>query len=243
MKNPILTLSLIALLSGEINNSYSQNSELPKDSKLVIYGESCHMSKKQKNFMINSVDSLKKEGYNYFAIELPAKEDSSIQCYLTSNKNYQDENIKKLLEWRPSNKGLKVAYNFYKKGFKVINIDEGEDYIDIFKVKWDDASLLMEMANNRDSCMAKNIERILEKDSSAKIVAYTGAFHVREIEDTLKIKERDYTFTYKYPPMAGILKKRGINPETICLIDENGKCADIENAELNKFIDKKIYLK
>ena len=86
------------------------------------------MSEKQKNFMTNSIDSLKEQGYNYFAIELPVKCDSSIQNYLTSNKNYQDKNIEKLLEWWPSKGALEIAYNFYKKGFKVVPIDEGKSF-------------------------------------------------------------------------------------------------------------------
>lgn len=248
MKNSILTLSLIALLSRGINNSYSQNPKLSENSKLVIYGESDHMSKKQKTFMINSIDSLKKKGYNYFAIELPVKCDSSIQRYLTSNKNYQDENIKELLEWGPSNGALEVAYNFYKNGFKVVPIDEGKSFHLISLLN--DYSILKttknpkrKINNERDFYMAKNIEKILENDSSAKIIAYTGAFHAREIKEKLKIKKRGSKFTYEYPTMAGILKKKGIDPETICLIDKsNNGYIDSEKEKLNKYFDRQIYL-
>ena len=100
--------------------------------------------------------------------------------------------------------------------------------------------------NERDFYMAKNIEKILEKDSSAKIIAYTGTFHAREIKEKqkLKNKKRDYTAVYKYPTMAGILKKKGINPETICLIDKkNNGYIDLRKEKLNKYLDKVIYLK
>ncbi len=243
---PFLTLSLIALLSGEINNSYSQNSK-SENSKLVIYGESDHMSEKQKIFMINSIDSLKNKGYNYFAIELPEKYDSSIQRYFTSNKNYQDENTNKLLELYQSNGALEVAYNFYKNGFKIVPIDEGESFyfvnFNFFTPKIIKNS--KKINNERDFYMAENIEKILEKDKSAKIVAYTGAFHARKIKhkEKIKNKKRNYAFFYKYPTMAGILEKRGKNPETICLIDKNNtEYFDSEKERLNKYFDRRIYL-
>lgn len=247
MKSPLLTLSLMALLSGGIKNSYSQNSKSFENSKLVIYGESDHMSEKQKNFMINSIDSLKNEGYNYFAIELPVKSDTSIQRYLTSNKNYQDENIKELLGLWPSNKALEVAYNFYKNKFKVVPIDEGKSF---YFVSLHNFTMLKtannpkrKINNERDFYMAKNIEKILENDSSARIVAYTGAFHAREIKEKLKIKKRRSAFSYKYPTMAGILKKKGINSEAICLIDKNNNgYIDSKKEKLNKYFDKLIYL-
>lgn len=242
MKNPLLTLSLLALLSGGINNSYSQNSKSSKNSKVVVYGESNHMSEKQKNFLINSADSLKEQGYNYFAIELPAKMDSSIQNYLTSDKNYQDENINKLLEMWPSKGALEVAYNFYKNGFKIVPIDEGKSF---YFVSLDNFTMLKttdkpkkKINNERDFYMAKNIEKILEKDSHAKIIAYTGAFHAKKIRGKLKMKKRALAhskFFYIYPTMAGILKRKGINPQTICLTEE-------ANSENPRYFDKIVYL-
>ncbi len=242
MKSPLLTLSLIALLSGGINNSYSQNHKSSENSKLVIYGESDHMSEKQKNFMTNSIDSLKKQGYNYFAIELPVKMDTSIQRYLTSDKNYQDENIKYILQNKPSRDALEmVAYNFYKCGFKVIPIDEGKSFylislLNDYSTSKTAKNSKRKINNERDFYMAKNIEDILENDSSARIIAYTGAFHAREIKEKLKIKKRRSAFAYKYPTMAGILKKKGIDPETICLTEET-------NSEDSKYFDKIVYLK
>lgn len=241
MKNSILTFSLMALLSWGIKNSYSQNSK-SENSKLTIYGESNHMSEKQKNFMINSIDSLRKKGYNYFAIEFPVEMDTSIQNYLTSNKNYQDKNIEKLLEEYPSKGALEVVYNFHKNGFKVVPIDEGES--ELYRGERINDTLV-KLFNERDSCMAENIGKILENDSSAKIVVYTGALHARETEEKLKTKLFGYstTYIYEYPPMAGILRKKGINPETICLIDKNDNGYIDSEKELNKYFDKLIYIK
>ena len=235
MKNQLLSLSLIALLSGGINNSYSQNSELSEDSKLMIFGESNHMSEKQKDFMVNSIDSLKEQGYNYFAIELPVRCDNSVQSYLKSNKKDKDLVIDQLLELWPSRGALEVAYNFYKNGFKVVPIDEGIEEENSL-VGWKRINdTLMEFNNERDFYMAKNIEKILEKDSCAKIVAYTGAFHAN--------KRRNYTFSYKYPTMAGILKKKGINQKTICLIDKNNNgYINTRKEKLNKSFEKIIYI-
>ena len=216
-KKIILGLSLIALLSGEIKKSYSQES---KDSRLVIYGESNHFSTKQKDFVVNSIDSLKKQGYNYFAIEFFSERDSSIQNYLTSNKKYRDQNINHLLKQVPSNMALNyVVYNFYKAGFKIIPID----------------------GPRRDDDMAKNIEKIFKEDSSAKIVCYVGALHARE----MGTKDPKYTNTFAYPPLAGILKEKGLDPETIYLKEKEdiyflNKKQNSEDEE--RFFDKIILI-
>src|SRR3989344_7376852 len=90
MKKPLLTLlTAAALLTGGINNSQGQNSKV-FNNKILIYGDSNHQSEKQENFKINSIDSLKKQGYNYFATELPKKYDESYQKYFYTNKKDKD---------------------------------------------------------------------------------------------------------------------------------------------------------
>ncbi len=236
MKNPILTLSLIALLSGGINNSYSQDSKSSKNSRVLIYGED-HFSLKQSGFITNLIDSLKNEKYNYFAMECKLKEfNTSVQRYLTSNKDYQDKKIKKL-----SKSDLEMLYAFYKNGFKIVLIDGGKDGKYLRKKD------IFENVNERDLYMAENIIKILEKDSSAKIVVNVGAYHAQESRNPLEVdymSSPEYPCRYKYPPMAGILKNKGIDPETIRLIDEKTPFFLPDQAEKEKkYFDKIIYLK
>ena len=98
MKKPLLTLlTATALLAGGINNSQGQNSKV-FNNKILIYGDSNHQSDKQENFMISLIDSLKKQGYNYFATELPEKYDESYQKYFYTNKKDKDSIINLFLE-------------------------------------------------------------------------------------------------------------------------------------------------
>lgn len=238
MKNLINKIILTSLIGVGSFNSYSQNSRLSENSRVLIYGESNHDSFLSKKYVINSADSLKKEGYNYFAIELPIEYNSLIQSFLKDDETSQSPIVNRFIEWYSSfermNLCLEMCWRFYKKGFEVILIDttiDGElealHLGDTFKID-----------NRRDPYMAKNIEKILEKDSSAKIVAYVGAFHATEAE-SFSCLAREGILFWKYPPMAGILKRKGINPETIYLIEK----ADAMDQELKKYSDKTIYLK
>ncbi|MDP2672451.1 MAG: hypothetical protein Q8O84_01420 [Nanoarchaeota archaeon] len=232
MKKSLLTLlTAVALLTGKIKDSYSQN-------KILIYGDSNHQSEKQENFMINSIDSLKKQGYNYFATELPKKYDKSIQKYFYTNKEEKDSIINLFLKWRPSNIELNMCYEFYKKGFKVVPIDTIYEELEGYSLN-EEGEIVAEM-NNRDPYMAKNIEKILEENPFAKMIVYVGALHAAEnsIIDSFYKKAR---IILKNSTMAEILKKGGHNIETIYLEGEIYPLMETV-LESNDFFDKIIYL-
>lgn len=214
MKSLINKIILTSLITLGINNSYSQNSKFSEDSKLLIYGEPHHVSILTKEFVINSIDSLKKEGYNYFAIELDRGEYNPVQSYLKSDKKYRDS------EWDSSastEKLLEMIYNFYKKGYKVIPIDTN-----VFS-EWE--FIGDSILNRREFHMAEKLEEITKKDSSAKIVAFVGGIHA--------IKSGEGS-------IAVLLKKRGINSETIYLMDN--KLTNQKDRLIAEYFDKIIYL-
>ena len=238
MKKTLLTLLTAAtLLTGGINNSQGQNSKV-FNNKILIYGDSNHQSEKQENFMINSIDSLKKQGYNYFATELPKKYDESYQKYFSSKKEDKDSIINLFLEWRPSNIELNMCYEFYKQGFKVVPIDT--TYEELERYSLDEEGNIVTELNNRDPYMAKNIEKILEKDSSAKIIVSVGALHAAE-NSIIEAFYRKTRIILKNSTMSEILKQIGHNIETIYLKDESSPLLETLLGS-NEYFDKIVYL-
>jgi len=109
-----------------------------------------------------------------------------------------------------------MCYEFYKQGFKVVPIDT--TYEELERYSLDEEGNIVTELNNRDPYMAKNIEKILEKDSSAKIIVSVGALHAAE-NSIIEAFYRKTRIILKNSTMTEILKQKGHGIETIYLKD------------------------
>ena len=132
-----------------------------------------------------------------------------------------------------------MCYKFYKKKFKVVPIDTLYEELEGYSLN-EELDIVAEI-KNRDPHIAKNVEKILEKDPSAKIIVSVGALHAAK-NSVMDLFYEEARIILKNSTMAEILKQNGHDIETIYLKDKSSNLLETLLGS-NEYFDKIIYLK
>lgn len=184
-----------------IHSTKSENLEALVTSKaseyqVVMFGEQHGKYKRDNNFVIRLLPKMKKQGFNYLALEIDR--DSTIEYKLmtdyTSGKlsrnDVSPKNIEKL-KWDIMINSIRVTVTIKPDE----NLSEWEGWFDIIDAaKKEDMKILFYDAseagpwynrwNKREELAYKNIkELVFEKNPDAKVIVYCGAAHLSGKEE------------------------------------------------------------
>jgi len=127
--------------------------ELAKETRILMLNEN-HWKPNHRILAQKLLSSLKKNGYDYLAIEAVDKQQDSIlniRKYPIKNSGYYT---------RESYFGLFLR-EALSLGFRIVGYDDSE-------------------SNNREKSQAQNIKKIIDADKTAKVFVYAGIDHILE---------------------------------------------------------------
>ena len=160
-------------------------------SKVIMFGEIHGRYTRDSNFVIGILPELKKQGYNYLALEMPRYTERipERESFIKSLVQYVDgEIIKEDIE--PDDY---YEISVFIAGWMDL-IDKARS-LDMKIVHYDDdvRDIEFEIDNKREAIASNNLkEQVFDKDPDAKMVVYCGAYHVSEENNS--IAGRDITW-------------------------------------------------
>lgn len=174
--------SIISKQKVKINDAvFNTISEASTHTNVVMLNE-MHWKPNHRVMALKLLETLKNKGYSYLAIEAIYKNRDSLLNF----RNYPIKNDGYYTREPYFGQFIREALNL---GFTIVSYDDFE-------------------TSNREEAQAKNIKKIIEKDSTAKIFVYAGIAHINENE------------TVKGKRMAAYFKElTNIDPLTINQVD------------------------
>ncbi|HMH31483.1 MAG TPA: hypothetical protein VK543_00545, partial [Puia sp.] len=151
-----------------------------RNTQVIMINEA-HNKPLHRAFVVTLLDDLYKKGYRYLAMEML--------------NNYTNHDLEKLTPLTGHYCAEPVAGELIRTALS----------IGYHLVSYEDTMALMHSPSQRDSIQAQNIYKVIEADSTARILVLAGNAHIAE-----------KNLTAEYIPMAMTFKKiSGIDPLTI----------------------------
>ncbi|MBM3200187.1 hypothetical protein FJZ53_04570 [Candidatus Woesearchaeota archaeon] len=185
----IAGFAALALLSGCAKSDFEKRKDLEKivlsespKNQVVMFGESHNEYRRDNDFVIGLLPGLKKQGFEYFAVELTGKQSGSNMAQLSKIfKDYllglttkeditEEKYLFSLEELEVYTTGwLDLLAKAKETGMKIVFYDADHYEYSSF--------------NHRDEIAFKNLREIIfDKDPGAKVVIYCGRRHINEKE-------------------------------------------------------------
>jgi len=137
-----------------------------KQNQVIIFGED-HLVEMDNYFVGDLLERLQQQGYQHLMVELPEKYQNTVEQFMEGR--IEGEELLETINLRIYPDFLYLLTQAKDAGMKVHCMDVN-----------DPSNRNISEDKNRDKEMAKNIERLMDKEPQAKIVIFVGAAHAWE---------------------------------------------------------------